>query len=269
MCDPLSIAGLVATVAGSAISSRAANKDMKSRNRRIEAEYARSSAAQQNIRRMALEEEPKRREALRQEARAGYDGAAAAFDPNAQAAARDAAAAEREESFGQVLSAGGDYMPADSNAPAVVKTDVARRMTEALDAGREQAKRLARLNSFGTVQFGNQVGLARSGAGVQQAQDFGAGNAEALRYGMNAENVTIGAQRERAASRRPSLSAPGRFLVRQSLKRRERRSCRRHRHSIVRRSAASASPASGRRGCGNSPSWRRFLHVTPARAASA
>lgn len=65
-----------------------------------------------------------------------------------------------------------DYNPASENAPEVVKSEIAKRMADAMEKGRANATSLGKMGAWGDVQFGNQAGLARRGSQVGEFSNF-------------------------------------------------------------------------------------------------
>lgn len=72
------------------------------------------------------------------------------------------------------------YLPQSDSAPKEVKEAGARRISDILDAGRNEITAGARLNSYGDVTQQNTLNLAESGRKIATLQDFQNGNSNLL-----------------------------------------------------------------------------------------
>jgi hypothetical protein len=79
----------------------------------------------------------------------------------------------------------------------VVKTEIARKITDALKKGSNRAKTQAKLGGYGDMTFGNQISLGRSRGELSQMSDFAGRSASLLPYEMQAAGNN--------ASRAPSI----------------------------------------------------------------
>ena len=151
--------GLGAQVAGILMKNRAAKKTDNQREAYLAAESARQKR-------------------LYDEAEAARLAAQARFTPEAQQAMRTENAARGEAALAPTFTP--QYEASLSEQPAEVKTEVARKMTEAMKRGRESAKGLAGINAFGNVGLDNQIALSRSGSDINRAAGQGRASSSIL-----------------------------------------------------------------------------------------
>lgn len=172
MCDPLTIAGLAFTVGSTFLSSQAANKVERARNRASVAEIGRQEAFQKAAAKQVLD-------------------AQAGFTPEQQSEGIEAAAQERIERL-QGNVTGGEFAPGDipvaGSAPSIVRETAAKSISEGLGAGKTFASQLGRLGAFGEQQFGNQLGLTRLGEGLTNLGKESRGSANVLGLELNRAN---------------------------------------------------------------------------------
>lgn len=167
MCDPLSIGGLALAAGSTGLGMVGAQKQADARDDAMQAEFARQDRYS--------------------------EGAMQAFDQSLgeyQDPAQDLAAkkAERRESLEGAVTggSGGPGIPLPGSTPEVVKSEIARRMVEALDEGKAEARRMADLGAFGAWQqdtgravnqnqteIGKYANFSRGSSGVlpQELQD--------------------------------------------------------------------------------------------------
>ena len=151
--------GLGAQVAGILLKNRAAKKTNDQRDAYLAAEAARQKR-------------------LYDEAEAARMAAQSRFTPEQQQAMRTENAAKGEAELQPTFAP--QYEASLSGQPEEVKTEVARKMTEAMRRGRESAKGLAGINAYGNVGLDNQVALARSGSDINRAAGQGRASSSIL-----------------------------------------------------------------------------------------
>ena len=81
-----------------------------------------------------------------------------------------------------VRGATGVSAPTTGDAPDVVKTTLATKMRETMEAGKEEARRLGRLGGFGDTWFGQGLDNAATGRDIGVQNDFASGNLAILPY---------------------------------------------------------------------------------------
>ena len=151
--------GLGAQVAGLILKNKAAKKTENQRDAYLAAESARQKR-------------------LFDEAEAARLAAQSRFTPEQQQAMRAENAAKGEAELQPTFAP--QYEASLSEQPAEVKTEVARKMTEAMKRGRESAKGLAGINAYGNVGLDNQIALARSGSDINRAANQGRASSSIL-----------------------------------------------------------------------------------------
>lgn len=163
--DPALWTGIAGQIAGTALKARA--------NRRvIDEQNARMAAYMQ------------RQRALQAEAQAATAVPMQQMTAPNQEAARAQIAAQQEQAYLPTNTAEAEYIPANPGKPAVVQSDLARQMTDAIRKGRENAKALAGVTSYGRQSIDNNIMLNRSGQDVGRTLDFAQGNSSILPYQM-------------------------------------------------------------------------------------
>ena len=137
----------------------------------------------------ALADEQSRQAGYRTEAADAFDKALTGFDRPMQDAMLTKSVADRtasgEATMGEVDPG---YAVTDS-APAMVKTELAKRMVEAVTKGRDDMKRRAKLSAFGDRQFMNGQNLTDSGTKIGTQASFAGGSAGVLPSELGAANA--------------------------------------------------------------------------------
>lgn len=82
-----------------------------------------------------------------------------------------------------------DSYVVNPSAPTEVRSEMASRMVDALQQGRQQAKALARLGGREDVGFGNQVSLTDSAADINMLGGFSRGSSGVLPYELQASHA--------------------------------------------------------------------------------
>ncbi len=86
---------------------------------------------------------------------------------------------EREQTIAGNISgsnAEGDYQAATTDAPQVVRTTMAKRLSDAVAKSKDEAKRLAKLGSTGAVGFGNALAMGDTGRRLDTISGFSRGS---------------------------------------------------------------------------------------------
>lgn len=152
--------GLGAQVAGILLKNRAAKKVEEQRQAYLAAESARQKR-------------------LFEQAEAARLAAQSRFTPEQQIAMRSENAAAGEAQLQPTYAP--QYEASLSEQPQEVKTEVARKMTEAMRRGRESARGLAGVNAYGNVGLDNQIALQRSGSDISRYAGQGRASSDILR----------------------------------------------------------------------------------------
>lgn len=97
------------------------------------------------------------------------------FSEPAQLAALEESAGQRQQALESNLEEGFD-VPLSGSTPEVVRSEIAKRMSDAVGQGRQQAKSLAKIGARGDVGIGNQVSLARGGQNLGDIAGFSRGS---------------------------------------------------------------------------------------------
>lgn len=163
MCNPALIAigvGTAASLAGNTLQAREQAKFRREANEANEA---------------AALEEMRRQQAFQQEAGQTFADTLGAFEQPAQAEALDAEAAHREQRF-QANEGVPQSANISTSAPRVVKAEIAKRMAEALERGRQQAAAQAKIGARGDVAFGNQLALQQGGQNLGDLSSISRGS---------------------------------------------------------------------------------------------
>lgn len=173
MCEPVSLAllgtGLAATVGSTAMQSSAANQAASARNK-------------------ALRQEMARQDAYRKQAAQAFDRSLASQEKPVQETQQSQIQQDRQASLTNAVKAANEYAPTTGSAPTEVNTEIARKLHQALTAGRQTAAQLARLGSFDSNQFANRIALNEQANKIGLAADFARGSANVLPYELNAAN---------------------------------------------------------------------------------
>lgn len=151
--------GLGAQVAGILLKNRAAKKTENQRQAYLAAENARQKR-------------------LFEQAEAARLAAQSRFTPEQQTAMRAENATRGAEALAPTYTP--QYEASLSEQPAEVKTEVARKMTEAMKRGRESARGLAGINAYGSVGLDNDIALRRSGGDIRRLAGQGGASSSIL-----------------------------------------------------------------------------------------
>jgi len=149
-------------------------------------------AAQQ---RQAREAEAARQAALDQQRNAAVQQAAAKFTPQAQQQQQQDLAGRLTTFLSpeQRTNQGADYLPSNPGAPKEIQDSLANRLSDALTKGKDYAKNLAGVSSFGRLGFDNSVALNRLGENVGQLNSNSANSSAVLPYELqNAQRAGAG-----------------------------------------------------------------------------
>ena len=185
MCDPLTATGIALSVGSTLYKSQGAKKNTSRMVR------ARNDAAAA---------EDGRQRAYQDEANDVFNRTLPKFERGAQDVGVEQARQKREEKLTDAASGDGadEYQaPTAGSAPTVVKSEIARRISDALTQGTKRARTQAALSAYGDNMFGNKVALGRSRGELAQVSDFASKSAGLLPYEMRAAAQN--------ASRAPSI----------------------------------------------------------------
>lgn len=171
MCSPTLALGAAGIVGGQIMNNSANNAVAKARSRAMAAEQARQKA-------------------FSAEAFKAFDSSKAALERPAQDLALADAVAKRQAALLDTVSRGGGMATpvGAGSAPQNVKAEAARRMNDALVAGRETAKRLGTLSGFGDLQFDNSVKMNDSSRRIGLQGNLAQGSAAVLPWELEAAN---------------------------------------------------------------------------------
>lgn len=170
MCDPIS-----ATAAGMAVAGMGANFMQQ---RSIESDRSK-----------VLRAESDRQDAYAKSATAYKDAAQAGMTREAQDAENADITAKRNDTIQGNISQEGAYdVPTAGSAPAVVKTQLAKKISEALATGRDRGQKLAKLGAWGDLDFNNRINLAESRGNINQQGDFATGSANVVPLELQSAN---------------------------------------------------------------------------------
>lgn len=172
MCvDPVSLAllgaGLAATAGSTALQSSAAGDVASARNK-------------------ALRQEMARQDAYRKQALQAFDQSLASQEKPAQETQKQQVEQQRQTQLADTVKAASEYAPTTGSAPTIVNTEIARKLHQALTAGKQTAAQLARLGAFNDQQFANRVALNDTANRIGMYGDFARGSANTLPYELNA-----------------------------------------------------------------------------------
>ena len=173
MCfDPLSIAAMVATVAGSALQAKGNQQAVKARRNEVNAEALRQNK-------------------IRDEQAALFAKTLTGFDQGQQTARRTSMEAPAASAIeGAAASDGGVDVEAglEASAPKVIKGAAAKGLLDSLTRARTEGRQLAHLRSFGDLFQDNAIDLNQSAIGQQQLAGFSQGSNSVLPLELEAAN---------------------------------------------------------------------------------
>ena len=137
--------------------------------------------------------ERERQDIYKKRSQATLDTTMKTFDRPAQDQSLATTTAQRETAINDTQAQTGDYTPAAGSAPPVVKSEIAKRMADAVRQGRGEVMARAKLGAYGGVQSNNAIRLNRSGQDIGQMADFSRGSAGIVPLEMQA---SLGAGRK-------------------------------------------------------------------------
>ncbi len=164
MCDPLSAAGAVLSLAGTMVDSRAQQANQR---RAIEARNSATAA------------EMARQDALKSEAAGYFDRAMKPMEQNV-AEQQNRATTKRSARAADAITESKTYAPPTGNAPSVVKTEFARRSNDATKKALADSGRRADLEGFGDVMLGDAINRGRTRSSLGVTSDFAGRSASLL-----------------------------------------------------------------------------------------
>ena len=172
MCfDPVSLA----LMAGSAYANKRGQKAVRKKQNSIS------------------EGENMRQAVYQKRAQDTFDTTSQKLDRPSQDQALTTTSTQREAAIQNTQAQAGDYAPTTGSAPAVVKSEIAKRMADVIAKGRGEVAARAKLGAYGGVQDANAINLNRSGQDINQMTDFSRGSASIVPLEMQA---SLGAGRK-------------------------------------------------------------------------
>lgn len=169
MCDPVSLTGAALAVASTGAGYMQQRSIADARDDASQAEMIRQKRYQQGASKV-------------------FDESLSEFENPAKAT--QAKRAERQSEIeGAVTGSGADHnsgMP--GSTPEVVKSEIARRMTEALDAGKQEARGIANLGAFGDWQTGVGRAMGENANELGKWASFARGSSNVLPMELHAAN---------------------------------------------------------------------------------
>ena len=121
------------------------------------------------------------------------------FDRGSQEENINRQAAVREEYLkASMPGGGGSGVPVSDGAPAVVRSDLGKRIADALSYGKNFATSSARLGAYGANQFDNNIALGRSGIELGQIGNSSARSSDISGLELEAANQAGAGKRQLA-----------------------------------------------------------------------
>ena len=148
MCEPTIIAGMALNAAGTMYNNR---------------QIAKNQTAMQRARNEAAAAELSRQEGYQNEATGYFDDSLANWRKENQDAEIANVERSRTEKIEEQLGPANEYAPTSGSAPSVVNTEIARKVNDAMKAGKKYGQGLARLGAFGDQQFNNRLFMGQQG----------------------------------------------------------------------------------------------------------
>lgn len=169
MCfDPLSIAAMALTAGGTMMQRQAQSRAARGVARVSEAEYDRQRGFQQ-------------------EARGERDRALADVTQSLQNVQQTGA--QRGDRIAAQVSDADTYTPLAGSTPEVVRSEIARALTDAVAAGRDAGRRLGQLGGFNDALFGGRLSLTNAGGRLTDLSSIAGGSASVLPIEQQAQQM--------------------------------------------------------------------------------
>ena len=164
MCDPVTIGGMVLSAAGSAVNG------METANNQRRQSAARSAAA-------AAEYERQRR--FSEEGRATFDQSVRDQGPDAARTRTQEGQAQRRQALTGAVDTSpvNTGAPVEASAPNVVRSEIGRRVGDALGGARREATNLANLTGYDDGTQGGAFAMSRANNRLADTQSMAAGSA--------------------------------------------------------------------------------------------
>lgn len=190
MCTALEF--LIPTLIGAAVSGAGAIIKGK--------EDQKNAVAQAKAENQQLAATLKKNKPLEQQSRAIFDQRVNDVQPGQAQQTQDQLTNDRTSGLeNAVTSAPGTDLPLSADAPEVVKSEIAKRMSEALTKGTDQAKTLGKVGGYGDFTFGQGLADNNAERNLSVPQSFISGNIGLLpsnqqfaAYGAYQPNSSIG-----------------------------------------------------------------------------
>lgn len=169
MCDPLSIAGAALSIGGMVAQNQGAKAAVSAREGVMNAEAARQAA-------------------IRDQQKATFDTSLNQLDQPAQQADLKKNQDARAAAVNSIVTPTNPAVPVTGSAPTIVKSTIAKALSDALAYGKKQGIAQGNLAGYGDLNFDNGVNLARSGIRQAQLGNFSAGSSAVVPSELEAAN---------------------------------------------------------------------------------
>ena len=168
MCLPPMMLAAMALQAGSSYANKRADKAVRQKQDAVS------------------QAERERQAKYQKQAQATLDKTMATFNRPSQDQALATTAVQHEAAINDTQAQPGDYTPVSNDAPPVVRSEIAKRMADAVRQGRGEVMARAKLGAYGGMQHKNAIDLNRSGQDIGQVADFSRGSAGIVPLEMSA-----------------------------------------------------------------------------------
>jgi type II secretory pathway pseudopilin PulG len=170
MCDPITIAGLAATVGGSYMQNKANKQVENKRRENVGAEYA-------------------RQQALSDSANSQFKESLNSQTSDNQKEKLSDTQQKLGDIYKQVVSSGdGSYLPSQDSSPAIVRQVFDSKAEDAKNFGNQQATALGNIGGYGDVALSNALGFTRSGENINNLANSMQRSSNILPLELNAAN---------------------------------------------------------------------------------
>lgn len=119
---------------------------------------------------------------LAKQSRAEFDARKQQIKPEETDKAQKEATQERQETLETAVPEAPVSAPVSGSAPTVVKSELAKRMGEAMQGAKQQAKNLGALGGYGDMWLDQGFKDVTAGRGIAQDANFAAGNMAILPF---------------------------------------------------------------------------------------
>lgn len=171
MCDPVSLGLMAASVAATTIGGGMAAGDAAKNNNRIA-----------EARNKVLRETNARNAALGAQNRSAFAQRISEMAPENTAAALDTAQTDRGTALESAIAPAAIEAPAVSDEPAIIKSDLGKRLAETMAKSKAQAGALGKIGGYGAQLQDQAITDAGLGRSINTNNNFVAGNARIMPY---------------------------------------------------------------------------------------